>query len=468
MFKIAIVGRPNVGKSTLFNRLVGKKLALVDNLPGVTRDRREGLARLGDLTFTIIDTAGLEEGGGETLAGRMRVQTEAAISDADAIFFMLDACAGLTPDDRFFANLLRRSGKPLILIANKAEGRTGEEGAREAFDLGLGEPIALSAEHGEGLAELYAAICEALPEATVLSAEDTAEEAAAEPIGEDEDGSELDPTKPLRIAVIGRPNVGKSTLLNRILGEERLVTGPEAGITRDAIGVDLEWHGRKLKMFDTAGLRKRARVDAKLEKLAGADALRAAKFAEVVVLLIDATAPFEKQDLTLADLVAREGRALVIGLNKWDLVEGRGGKLAQMSEEAGRLLPQIKGMPVVPVSAATGEGIAALMQAIFEVHLVWNKRIATSKLNRWLETALAATPPPAVAGRRIKIRYITQLRARPPYFLIFGNQLEHLPESYRRFLTNGLRENFNLAGVPIRLSMKTSENPYATRGSRRT
>jgi GTP-binding protein len=468
MFKIAIVGRPNVGKSTLFNRLVGKKLALVDNLPGVTRDRREGLARIGDLTFTIVDTAGLEEGGSATLAGRMRAQTEAAISDADAIFFMLDARAGITPDDRYFANLLRRSGKPLILIANKAEGRAGEGGAREAFDLGLGEPVALSAEHGEGLAELYAAVCETLPEATALSAEDTAEQAEAEPIGEDEDGSELDPTKPLRIAVIGRPNVGKSTLLNRILGEERLLTGPEAGITRDAIGVDLEWQGRKLKMFDTAGLRKRARVDEKLEKLAGADALRAAKFAEVVVLLIDATAPFEKQDLTLADLVAREGRALVIALNKWDLVERRGGKLTQMREEAGRLLPQIKGMPVVPVSAATGEGIAALMQAIFEVHLTWNKRIATSKLNRWLAAALAATPPPAVAGRRIKIRYITQLRARPPYFVIFGNQLEHLPESYRRFLTNGLRENFDLAGVPIRLSMKTSENPYATRRSRRT
>ncbi len=467
MFKIAIVGRPNVGKSTLFNRLVGKKLALVDNLPGVTRDRREGVARIGDLTFTIVDTAGLEEGGADTLAGRMRAQTEAAITDADAIFFMLDTRAGMTPDDRFFANLLRRSGKPLILIANKAEGRAGEEGAREAFDLGLGDPIPLSAEHGEGFADLYAALCETLPEATALSVDHTAEQAEAGPIGEDEDGSELDPTKPLRIAVIGRPNVGKSTLLNRILGEERLLTGPEAGITRDAIGIDLDWQGRKLKMFDTAGLRKRARVDEKLEKLAGADALRAAKFAEVVVLLIDATVPFEKQDLTLADLVAREGRALVIALNKWDLVEARGAKLAQLREEAGRLLPQVKGMPVVPVSGATGEGITALMKAIFEVHQTWNKRIATSKLNRWLAAALAATPPPAVAGRRIKIRYITQLRARPPYFVIFGNQLEHLPESYRRFLTNGLRENFDLAGVPIRLSVKTSENPYATHRSRR-
>jgi GTP-binding protein len=465
MFKIAIVGRPNVGKSTLFNRLAGRKLALVDDLPGVTRDRREGAATLGDLTFTMIDTAGLEEGGAATLAGRMRAQTEAAITDADAIFFMVDARAGITPDDRFFANLLRRSGKPLILIANKAEGRAGDEGARDAFALGLGEPVALSAEHGEGLAELYAALCETLPEATALSAEETQEPRAA-PIGEDEDGSELDPTKPLRIAVIGRPNTGKSTLLNRILGEDRLLTGPEAGITRDAIGIDLDWQGRKLKMFDTAGLRKRARVDQKLEKLANADAMRAAKFAEVVVLLIDATVPFEKQDLTLADLAAREGRALVIGLNKWDLIEERGAKLKVLREEAGRLLPQVKGMPVVPVSGATGEGIAALMKAIFAVHQTWNKRIATSKLNRWLAAAIAATPPPAVAGRRIKIRYITQLRARPPYFVIFGNQLEHLPESYRRFLANGLRENFALAGVPIRLSMKTSENPYAKRRRR--
>jgi GTPase len=467
MFKIAIVGRPNVGKSTLFNRLVGKRLALVDDMPGVTRDRREGVAQLADLTFTIVDTAGLEEGAPATLAGRMRAQTEAAICDADAIFFMVDARAGVRPDDRFFANLLRRSGKPLILIANKAEGRGGEQGARETFDLGLGEPVALSAEHGEGLGELYTALCDTLPDATALSGEDTALETKAEPL-EDEDGSELDPAKPLQIAVIGRPNVGKSTLLNRIIGEDRLLTGPEAGITRDSIGVDLAWRGRQLKMFDTAGLRKRARVDQKLEKLAGADALRAAKFAEIVVLLIDATAPFEKQDLALADLVVREGRGIVIGLNKWDLVEERSAKLRQLREEASRLLPQIKGMPVVPLSGATGEGIPALMKSIFEVHETWNKRIATSKLNRWLMGALAATPPPAVAGRRIKIRYMTQLRARPPYFVIFGNQLEHLPESYRRFLANGLRETFDLAGVPIRLSVKSSANPYAPRRSRRT
>ncbi|MGC1368756.1 MAG: ribosome biogenesis GTPase Der [Methylovirgula sp.] len=461
MFKIAIVGRPNVGKSTLFNRLVGKKLALVDNLPGLTRDRREGQAQLGDLNFTVIDTAGLEEGGPATLTGRMRAQTEAAVAEADAIFFLFDARAGVTPDDRSFANLLRRSGKPMILVANKAEGRAAEEGVREAFALGLGAPVPVSAEHGEGLADLYAAMCEALPEATAVVPEEPAEAPQEELLGEDEDGSELDPTKPLRIAVIGRPNVGKSTLLNRILGQERLLTGAEAGITRDAIGVDLEWQGRRLKMFDTAGLRKRARVDAKLEKLASADALRAAKFAEVVVLLVDATTPFEKQDLTLADLVGREGRALVIGLSKWDLVAERGAKLGALRAEAGRLLPQMKGMPVVPVSGATGEGIDALIHAIFAAHQTWNKRIATAKLNRWLVGEIAATPPPAVAGRRIKIRYITQLRARPPYFVLFGNQLEHLPESYRRFLANGLRARFGLDGVPIRLSTKNSENPYA-------
>ena len=459
-FTVAIIGRPNVGKSTLFNRLVGKKLALVDDQPGVTRDRRAGEAKLGDLTFTVIDTAGLETGDEASLTGRMRQQTEAAIEAADAIFFLIDARVGTTPDDHFFANLVRRAGKPIILIANKAEGRRGEAGAFEAFDLGLGEPIALSAEHGEGLSELYAAICEALPEATALPPDDEAE-AAPRIFGDEEDGSELDPTKPLRIAIIGRPNAGKSTLLNRILGEERLLTGPEAGITRDAIGVDLDWGGRKLKMFDTAGLRKRARVDDKLEKLAGADALRAAKFAEVVVLLIDAAIPFEKQDLTLADVVAREGRAIVIALNKWDCVEDRSSRLKELREEAARLLPQVKGAPVVAVSGATGEGIPQLMQAIFKAHETWNKRIATARLNRWLAEAVETTPPPAVSGRRIKLRYITQLRARPPYFIIFGNQLEELPASYERFLVNGIRQTFDLPGVPIRLSKKTSANPYA-------
>ncbi len=463
-FTVAIIGRPNVGKSTLFNRLVGKKLALVDDQPGVTRDRRAGEARLGDLNFTVIDTAGLEEGGVETLSGRMRAQTEAAIEDADAIFFLVDARVGVTPEDRHFASLARRAGKPLILIANKAEGRAGEAGAYEAFALGLGDPVPLSAEHGDGFAELYSALLAALPEATAL-AEDEAGEGRRLELAEDEDGSELDPTKPLRIAVVGRPNSGKSTLINRLLGEERLLTGPEAGITRDSISVDFLWRQgeaeRRLKIFDTAGLRKRAKVEGKLEKLAAADALRAAKFAEVVVVLLDATIPFEKQDLTIADLVAREGRALVIGVNKWDLIEDKGQKLVELREEADRLLPQVRGAAVVPVSGATGQGVDALIEAAIKAHEIWNQRISTARLNRWLEGALEQNPPPAVAGRRIKIRYVTQPKARPPHFVVFGNQLDQLPESYQRYLVNGLRQTFGLPGTPIRLTLKQGDNPYA-------
>ena len=464
MFTVAIIGRPNVGKSTLFNRLAGKKLALVNDRPGVTRDRREGEARLGDLAFKIIDTAGLEEGDSASLPGRMRAQTGAALDLADAIFFVFDSRAGLTPADRLFANLVRRANKPLILVANKAEGR-GAAGALEGFDLGLGEPVPLSAEHGEGFAELYIALREALPEATALP-DEPEEDATRAPPGEGQDGSELDVTKPVRIAIIGRPNAGKSTLLNRILGQDRLLTGPEPGLTRDTVGIDFEWQNRQIKMFDTAGLRKRARVTDDLEKLAAADALRAAKFAEVVVLLLDAAIPFEKQDLTLADLAEREGRALVIGLNKWDLIATKGATLAELRAEAGRLLPQVKGAPVMPVSGATGQGVERLIEAIFCVHEIWNKRISTARLNRWLAATLERTPPPAVAGRRIKIRYMTQLRARPPYFILFGNQLDALPASYERFLANGLRQAFDLPGVPIRISKKTSDNPYAGRRSR--
>ena len=469
-FTVAIIGRPNVGKSTLFNRLVGKKLALVDDQPGVTRDRRSGEAKLGDLHFTIIDTAGLEEGGVESLIGRMRSQTEAAIEEADAIFFVMDARVGVTPEDRHFAALARRAGKPLIVIANKAEGRAGEAGAYDAFTLGLGDPVALSAEHGDGLAELYSSLLAALPEETALvdEEEETREKLV---LADDEDGSELDPTKPLRIAIVGRPNAGKSTLINRLLGEDRLLVGPEAGITRDSIGVDFVWRKgdveRGLKIFDTAGLRRRARIDDKLEKLAAADALRAVRFAEVVVILLDATIPFEKQDLTITDLAAREGRALVIGVNKWDLIADKPAKIIELREEAERLLPQVRGTAVVPVSGATGQGLDALIEAILHVHEIWNRRISTARLNRWLEGVLDRTPPPAVAGRRIKIRYMTQPKARPPHFVLFGNQLDELAESYQRFLINGLRQTFGLAGVPIRITLKHGENPYAGKKRKR-
>jgi len=462
MSKVAIIGRPNVGKSTLFNRLVGRKLALVDDQPGVTRDRREGDARLIDLAFTVVDTAGLEEGDPETLAGRMRAQTETALAGCDAILFLVDARAGITAADRHFAAAVRRAGKPIIVIANKAEGGAGRDGAYEAFTLGLGDPIAFSAEHGEGMGELYDALAEALPPAARLDPDDEEREPLV--LGEEEDGSELDATKPLRIAVLGRPNAGKSTLLNRILGEDRLLTGPEPGITRDSIGIETEWRGRKLKLFDTAGLRRRAKVVEKVEKLAVADALRAVRFAEVVVLLLDATIPFEKQDLTLADLVEREGRALVIGLNKWDLIDNKSDKARELREEADRLLPQLRGARVIPVSGLTGAHVDKLIEAVVTTHEIWNTRISTGRLNRWLAPVIDATPPPAVSGRRIKIRYITQPKARPPFFVLFGNAVEQISESYRRYLVNGLRETFGLIGVPIRLSMRSGgENPYASK-----
>ena len=457
-FSLAIIGRPNVGKSTLFNRLVGKKLALVDDRPGVTRDRREGAAKLADLSFTVIDTAGLEEGAEASLEGRMRQQTEAAIDQADAILFMIDARAGVTPDDKYFADLVRRAGKPVVLAANKAEGRAGEAGFFEAYTLGLGDPVPLSAEHGEGMIDLFDALRLALPEATEAPIEE--DETAAPRRFDDEDGSDLDITKPLRITVVGRPNAGKSTLINRLLGEERLLVGPEAGITRDSIGIDFEWRDRKMKLFDTAGLRRRARVTDKLEKLAGADALRAVRFSEVVVLLVDSTIPFEKQDLTIADIAASEGRAVVIGLGKWDLIEDRGKTLIRLREEAERLLAQLRGCPVVPVSGATGEGLDELMRAVIAVHETWNKRISTARLNRWLINTIEQNPPPAVSGRRIKIRYMTQPKSRPPHFVLFGNQLDELPTSYERFLINGLRKTFDFPGVPLRISRKTADNPY--------
>jgi GTP-binding protein len=443
---VAIVGRPNVGKSTLFNRLVGKRLALVDDRPGVTRDRREGDARLAGLEFRIIDTAGLEEAEEASLLGRMRVQTEAAIAEADVVLFVIDARAGLLPADRPFGDLARRSGKPIVLVANKAEGGAGMAGAYEAFALGLGEPIAISAEHGEGMGDLADALAPYV-DTEVLDEDD-----------EDADAPRED--RPIQVAVVGRPNAGKSTLINQLLGEERLLTGPEAGITRDAIAVDWSWRGRAFKLFDTAGLRKRARVEDKLEKLSVADALRAVQFAEIVVVLLDATIPFEKQDLSIVDLVEKEGRALVMGLNKWDLVADQPGLLKELREKATRLLPQVRGAPVVPLSGLAGEGLDRLMQGVVAAYEVWNRRIATARLNTWLADALAANPPPAVSGRRVKIRYATQIKARPPHFALFGNQLEALPKSYTRYLVNGLRETFDLPGVPIRLSLRTGKNPY--------
>jgi GTPase len=427
-FSVTIVGRPNVGKSTLFNRLVGKRLALVDDTPGVTRDRREADAQLGDLRFRVIDTAGFEEAAPETLSGRMRVQTEAALAGADAILFLIDARAGLLPADRAFADMVRKSGKPAILIANKSEGHAGTAGFYEAYGLGLGEPVALSAEHGEGLADLYAALRAALPEQTAEASDQPPEPAT---------------TRPIRVAVIGRPNVGKSTLINRLLGEERLLTGPEAGITRDAIAVDLAWQGRQFQIYDTAGMRRRARIEDKLEKLSVADALEAIRFAEVVVVLMDAQAAFEDQDLRLADLIEREGRAIVLGVNKWDLKDDPGA-VRKLRAEADHWLPQVKGVPVVALSGLTGQGVDRLMQAITDIHAVWNKRVATTPLNRWLNDALAAHPPPAVSGRRLRLNYITQPKARPPSFVIFCTRADAVPESYERYLINGLRDAFDL------------------------
>jgi len=467
--KVVIIGRPNVGKSTLFNRLVGRKLALVDNEPGVTRDRREGEAQLSDLAFTVIDTAGLEEGDADTLSGRMRRQTEVALDEADVILFVVDARAGLTPIDRRFASLVRRSGKPILVLANKTESEAGRAAAYEGFELGLGDPIAISAEHGEGMAELRDALAAALPHSARTTMSDEAAVGVEAAESDDEEEPVVDEAKPMRIAVLGRPNAGKSTLLNRIVGQERLLTGPEPGLTRDSIGLMTTWRGRTLKLFDTAGLRKKSRVVEKLERLAAADALRAVRFAEVVILLLDATTPFEKQDLTLADLVEREGRALVIGLNKWDLVENKSDQARKLRAEADRLLPQLSGARVIPVSGLTGAHVDRLLEAVAATHRVWNTRISTGRLNRWLEPVIEATPPPAVAGRRIKIRYITQPKARPPFFVLFGNQVEHVPESYKRYLINGLRETFGLFGVPIRLSMRAGgENPFAPKDKRRS
>ena len=458
-FTVAIVGRPNVGKSTLFNRLVGKHLALVDNTPGVTRDRREGQARLGDLEFQVFDTAGLDDAPPDTLSERMHQQTEVAMAAADVVLFLIDARAGPLPADHSFADLVRRSAKRAILVANKSESRAAEAGILQAYELGLGDPVAVSAEHGEGLADLYAALREALPDET--ERKDTLPEGKAVIAGSAAQA-------PIRIAVVGRPNSGKSTLINRILGEERLLTGVEAGTTRDAIAVDVNWHGRKFRLHDTAGLRRRSRIEAKLEKLSVADALNALRFAEVVILLVDAQRPFEEQDLRIADLVEREGRALVIGMNKWDLVEPRPGAIKKLREEVDHWLPQVRGVAALPISGLTGEGLDRLMQAAIEAHAVWNRRTETSTLNRWLGEVVATHPPPAVAGRRIRLDYITQPKSRPPTFVLFTSRVDAVPDAYRRYLVNGLRESFDLPGTPIRLTLREKKNPYARKKVRNT
>jgi GTP-binding protein len=463
-FTIAIIGRPNVGKSTLFNRLVGQKLALVDDQPGVTRDRREGEGRLGDLEFTLIDTAGLDKGERGSLTARMQEQTEIAIASADALMFVFDARAGLTPSDRAFADFARRANKPVILVANKSEGKAGEAGAMESYALGLGDPVSISAEHGEGLSELYDALRVLMPE-PVHEDDDTQDDDTFEDVeGVDNDLS----TRAIRVAVLGRPNAGKSTLINRLLGEERLLTSPEAGTTRDSIAVDINWRSRAFRVFDTAGLRRRSRIDDELEKMAVSDALRAVRYAEVVVLMMDAQSKFEEQDLRLADLVEREGRAMVIAVNKWDLMERAPSLIAKLREDADHLLPQVKGAPVVAVSGMMGEGIDRLMKAIEDAYAVWNRRISTSQLNRWFEHAVDQNPPPAVSGRRLKMNYITQAKSRPPSFVVFCSRTDAVPTSYLRYLTNSLRGAFDLPGTPIRITLREKDNPFAYKAKRKS
>ncbi|NVK59876.1 MAG: ribosome biogenesis GTPase Der [Rhodobacteraceae bacterium] len=468
-FSLAIVGRPNVGKSTLFNRLVGRRLALVDDQPGVTRDLREGEGKLGDLRFTVIDTAGLEEATDDSLQGRMRRLTERAVDMADVCLFMIDARVGVTPTDEVFAEILRKRSKHVILAANKAEGSAADAGVLEAYGLGLGEPLRLSAEHGEGMPELYSVL---MPLSDGF-AERAAEEAPETEVElSEEDGDDIDTAlpeitdkKPLQIAVVGRPNAGKSTLINKILGEDRLLTGPEAGITRDAISVRLDWDGTPMRIFDTAGMRKRAKIQEKLEKLSVSDGLRAVKFAEVVVVLLDAAIPFEQQDLRIADLAEREGRAVVVAVNKWDVEEHKQEKLRDLKEAFDRLLPQLRGAPLVTVSAKTGRGLDRLNAAILKAWEIWNRRVSTGQLNRWLEGMVSSHPPPAPQGKRIKLRYMTQAKTRPPGFVVMCSHPDKMPDSYTRYLVNGLREAFDMPGTPIRLYMRGQgdRNPYKGR-----
>jgi GTP-binding protein len=452
---VVIIGRPNVGKSTLFNRLTGRRSALVSDTPGLTRDRREGEAEIGGHPITLIDTAGLEDAPSGSIAARMRAQTETAVREADVVLFVVDARAGVTPPDVEFARLARTTGKPVVLVANKSEGRAGAEGFYDAFQLGFGAPVAVSAEHGEGLADLESDILSALGLQAKISKrrkgdvdQSVAEEAPREA------------SHPLRIAIVGRPNAGKSTLVNTILGQERMITGPEPGLTRDAVATDLDWQGHRMRLFDTAGLRRKARISETAEKLSASDAVRAIRFAEVVVLLIDAERPFEHQDLTIGDLVTEEGRALVVAVNKWDVVENKQKLLRELKSTVAEKLSQVPDVALVPVSALSGRGVDKLMEAVIKAHAIWNTRVSTSDLNRWLREAMERHTPPAAKGRRIRIRFITQPSTRPPTFVAFCSQPAGLPKSYVRYLVNSLRDAFGLPGVPIRFSLRKGENPY--------